>query len=159
VEDSGIEELEVTSWGRKVSIRKKANSSNNNGHNPQVASRMPDKSIETAVIVSSSNPAGQASVQPAPTASAVEKPVARKENLQEIKSPMVGTFYRAPAPDARPFVEVGEKVSRGQVVCIIEAMKLMNEIESEFDGRVTEILVQNAQPVQFGQPLVLIEPL
>lgn len=160
VEDSGIEELEVTSWGRKVSIRKKANSSNNNGHNPQVASRMPDKSIETAVIVSSSNPAGQAPVQPAAVAAApTDKPAARKENLQEIKSPMVGTFYRAPAPDARPFVEVGEKVSRGQVVCIIEAMKLMNEIESEFDGRVVEILVSNAQPVQFGQPLVLIEPL
>lgn len=159
VEDSGIEELEVTSWGRKVSIRKKANNSNNNGHNPQVASKMPDKSIETAVIVSSSNPAGPAPVQPAAVAPPVEKPAARKENLQEIKSPMVGTFYRAPAPDARPFVEVGEKVSRGQVVCIIEAMKLMNEIESEFDGRVAEILVQNAQPVQFGQPLVLIEPL
>lgn len=159
VEDSGIEELEVTSWGRKVSIRKKAATSNNNGHNPQVASRMPDKSIETAVIVSSSNPAGQSPVQPAVAPALVDQPAARKENLQEIKSPMVGTFYRAPAPDARPFVEVGEKVSRGQVVCIIEAMKLMNEIESEFDGRVAEILVSNAQPVQFGQPLVLIEPL
>ncbi|NLI14770.1 MAG: acetyl-CoA carboxylase biotin carboxyl carrier protein [candidate division Zixibacteria bacterium] len=158
VEDSGIEELEVTSWGRKVSIRKKAAGSNNNGHNPQVASKMPDKSIETAVIVSSSTPVGQSPEQPA-AAPPVNKPAPRKENLQEIKSPMVGTFYRAPAPDARPFVEVGEKVSRGQVVCIIEAMKLMNEIESEFDGRVAEILVQNAQPVQFGQPLILIEPL
>jgi acetyl-CoA carboxylase biotin carboxyl carrier protein len=154
VEDSGIEELEVTSWGRKVSIRKRAANSNNNGHNPQVASQMPDKSIETAVIVGSSNPAGQAA-----QAVATEMPASRKENLQEIKSPMVGTFYRAPAPDARPFIEVGEKVSRGQVVCIIEAMKLMNEIESEFDGRVAEILAPNAQPVQFGQPLVLIEPL
>jgi acetyl-CoA carboxylase biotin carboxyl carrier protein len=159
VEDSGIEELEVTSWGRKVSIRKKAANSNNNGHHPQVASHTPDKSIETAVIVSSSNPVGQQSVQPAAAPAPKEAAVARKENLQEIKSPMVGTFYRAPAPDARPFVEVGEKVSRGQVVCIIEAMKLMNEIESEFDGRVSEILIQNAQPVQFGQPLILIEPL
>jgi acetyl-CoA carboxylase biotin carboxyl carrier protein len=158
VEDSGIEELEVTSWGRKVSIRKKASNSNNNGHHPQVASQTPDKSIETAVIVSSSNPAGQ-SGQPAAAPIQKEAAVTRKENLQEIKSPMVGTFYRAPAPDARPFGEVGEKVSRGQVVCIIEAMKLMNEIESEFDGRVTEIVAQNAQPVQFGQPLVLIEPL
>lgn len=78
--------------------------------------------------------------------------------MLEIKSPMVGTFYRAPAPDAKPFVEVGDRISRGQVLCVIEAMKLMNEIESEFAGRVVEILVQNAQPIQFGQPLFLIEP-
>ena len=71
---------------------------------------------------------------------------------------MVGTFYRAPAPDADPFVEVGDLVEVGQTVCIIEAMKLMNEIESDFRGRVVKILVENAQPVEFGQKLFLIEP-
>jgi acetyl-CoA carboxylase biotin carboxyl carrier protein len=73
-----------------------------------------------------------------------------------ITAPLVGTFYRSPSPDTAPFVEVGSTVKKGQVVCIVEAMKLMNEIESDVDGRVTEILVQNATPVEFGQPLFRI---
>ena len=72
---------------------------------------------------------------------------------------MVGTFYRAPAPDAEPYVEVGSIVEVGQPLCIIEAMKLMNEIESEVSGRIVEILVENAQPVEYGQPLFVIEPI
>ena len=76
----------------------------------------------------------------------------------EIKAPMVGTFYRAPSPDAPPFVEVGDEIEPGQVICIIEAMKLMNEIKAEVKGRIVEILVENAQPVEFGQALFLIEP-
>ena len=75
-----------------------------------------------------------------------------------IKSPMVGTLYRTPAPDAPPFVEVGQDLEVGQVVCIIEAMKLMNEIKSEVAGRVVEVLVQNGDPVEFGQPLFTVEP-
>ena len=75
-----------------------------------------------------------------------------------IKSPMVGTFYRAPAPDAPAFVEVGQDLEVGQVVCIIEAMKLMNEIKSEVTGRISEILVDNGAPVEFGQPLFVVEP-
>jgi acetyl-CoA carboxylase biotin carboxyl carrier protein len=77
----------------------------------------------------------------------------------EIKSPMVGTFYRAPSPEANPYVEIGQVIEPGQVICIIEAMKLMNEIKSEIKGKITEILVENAEPVEFGQPLFLIEPL
>ncbi len=75
-----------------------------------------------------------------------------------IKSPMVGTFYRAPAPDAPPFVEIGHDIEVGQVVCIVEAMKLMNEIKSEVAGRITEVLVDNGAPVEFGQPLFVVEP-
>ena len=75
-----------------------------------------------------------------------------------VKSPMVGTFYRTPASDAPPFVEVGQDVEVGQVVCIIEAMKLMNEIKSEVAGRVAEVLVQNGEPVEFGQSLFVVEP-
>ena len=75
-----------------------------------------------------------------------------------IKSPIVGTFYRTPAPDAPPFVEVGQDLEVGQVVCIIEAMKVMNEIKSEVAGRVVETLVQNGDPVEFGQPLFVVEP-
>lgn len=80
-------------------------------------------------------------------------------NNLEIKSPMVGTFYRAPSPEAPPFVEVGQIVEVGQVVCIVEAMKLMNEIKSEVKGKVAEVLVDNAQPVEFGQTLFSVEPL
>ncbi len=78
-------------------------------------------------------------------------------NLVPIKSPMVGTFYRAPAPDADPYVEENSSVTVGQTVCIVEAMKLMNEIESEVDGRIARILVENAQPVEYGQTLFLVE--
>lgn len=77
----------------------------------------------------------------------------------EIKAPMVGTFYRAPSPESSPYVEVGQVLEPGQVICIIEAMKLMNEIKSEVKGKILEILVDNAEPVEFGQPMFLIEPL
>ena len=78
-------------------------------------------------------------------------------NLIPIKSPMVGTFYRAPAPDADPYVEENSPITVGQTVCIVEAMKLMNEIESEVEGRIARILVENAQPVEYGQTLFLVE--
>ena len=77
----------------------------------------------------------------------------------EIKAPMVGTFYRAPSPEAPPFVEAGQIIDVGQVICIIEAMKLMNEIKAEVKGKLLEVLVDNAEPVEFGQPMFLIEPL
>lgn len=80
-------------------------------------------------------------------------------NLVTITSPMVGTFYRAPFPGAEPFVNEGDIVEKGKTLCIIEAMKLMNEIEAELSGRIGSVLVENAQPVEYGQPLFLIEPL
>ncbi len=83
----------------------------------------------------------------------------KKTNLQQVESPMVGTFYRAPSPNSKAFVEVGDTVLKGKVVCIIEAMKLMNEIESDVSGKVVEILPQNGKPVEFGEPLILLEPL
>ncbi len=86
-----------------------------------------------------------------------ETPVPDNRKLMDIVSPMVGTFYRSPAPDEPPFVELGEVVKRGQTVCIVEAMKLMNEIEAESAGRIAEILVENAQPIEFGQVLMRIE--
>ncbi|RKY96964.1 MAG: acetyl-CoA carboxylase, biotin carboxyl carrier protein [Candidatus Hydrothermota bacterium] len=95
----------------------------------------------------------------APQEKPQEKQVEEKRNLHPIKSPIVGTFYRAPAPDADPFVQVGDIVKKGQVLCIVEAMKVMNEIESDINGKVVEILVENAQPVEYGQVLFLLEPL
>ena len=86
-----------------------------------------------------------------------EKAAKPAETGTLLTSPFVGTFYRAPAPEAPPFVDVGQTVRKGQVVCIVEAMKLMNEIESEFDGKILEILVKNAEHVEYGQPLFRIE--
>ncbi len=97
----------------------------------------------------------------AKAAVSVERTEAPEEDTQRlitITSPIVGTFYRAPSPDAPPFVDSGAKVKKGQVICIIEAMKLMNEIESEMDGVVVRALVENGQPVEYGEPLFLIEP-
>ncbi|NEP11883.1 MAG: acetyl-CoA carboxylase biotin carboxyl carrier protein [Symploca sp. SIO2C1] len=85
-------------------------------------------------------------------------PPAIDPKWEEVVSPMVGTFYHAPAPDEAPFVEVGDRVSKGQTLCIIEAMKLMNEIESELSGQVMEILMNNGEPVEYGQPLMRINP-
>lgn len=90
---------------------------------------------------------------PSPT-----KEEVRKEGLIEIKSPMVGTFYRAPSPGARPFVDVEDVIQPGDVVCIIEAMKLMNEIKAEIGGKIVEVLAENGAPVEFGQPLFLVKP-
>ncbi len=85
-------------------------------------------------------------------------PPATDPKWEEVVSPMVGTFYHAPAPDEAPFVEVGDRVSKGQTLCIIEAMKLMNEIEAELSGQVMEILMNNGEPVEYGQPLMRINP-
>jgi len=130
---TGIGELEVSSGDRTVRIAAQS-------HLPVNAGLSPAAAFAPALE------------RPAPSAPQVT------ENLAAITSPMVGTFYRAPAPDADPYVESGDLVEVGQTVCIIEAMKLMNEIESEHRGRVVKILVENAQPVEFGQKLFLIEP-
>jgi len=99
----------------------------------------------------------QAAVEKAPVAEAprVEKP---KATYLEVKSPMVGTYYGAPEPGAKPYLTVGDRISKGQILCIIEAMKIMNEIESEYDGVVKEILAQNSHPVEYGQVLFRVDP-
>lgn len=89
---------------------------------------------------------------------AAEKEEAVSVNQKLVKAPIVGTFYRSPSPDAESYVEVGTVVKKGQIVCIIEAMKLMNEIESDVDGKIVKILTENAHPVEFGEPLFAIEP-
>jgi acetyl-CoA carboxylase biotin carboxyl carrier protein len=91
--------------------------------------------------------------QPAPES------VESTAHLLTVEAPMVGTFYRSPKPDAPPFVAEGDEVKEGQVICIVEAMKLMNEIESKVAGRIVQVVVENGQPVEFGQPLFLVEPL
>ncbi len=133
--------------------------------------RKPESNAATAVIpamtpivVPSASPAVALPAAPAPEQVAAEgqkndaPPSAPEEDLLEMATPFVGTFYAAPTPDAPDFVKVGSKVSKGQVMCIVEAMKLMNEIEAEWDGEIVEILARNAQPVEFGEILFRIRP-
>ncbi len=121
------------------------------------------KSGSGAVVEEGGSPERMAQIHlptgaPIPVPTAGTEAAAPKPSGIEVKSPMVGTFYRAPAPEAPPFVEVGQTIEVGQVLCIIEAMKLMNEIKSEVRGRIAQIGVENAQPVEFGQVLFLVEP-
>lgn len=109
--------------------------------------------VAPAVAVAAPQPASSAPT-PAPVQAASQEPARKGKALT---SPMVGTFYSAPSPDAEAFVKVGQTVKEGDVVCIVEAMKLMNEIESDFSGKVTEICVQDGQPVEFGQVLMYVE--
>jgi acetyl-CoA carboxylase biotin carboxyl carrier protein len=108
-------------------------------------------------------PAGAPVAPAAPAAAAASAPATApsapaEAGLIEVRSPMVGTFYRRPSPDAPSFVEVGARVRKGQVLCIVEAMKLMNEIESEVEGEITEVLVENGQPVEYGELLFRLRP-
>ena len=132
VQESGINELEVTEGEEKVKIVK-------GGAAPAVHS----------------TPAPAPSAPTAPASTAAPAPAEIPGHL--VKSPMVGTFYRSPSPGAKPFVEVGDSVKSGDTICIIEAMKLLNEIESDKDGVIKAILVENGQPVEYGEPLVVIE--
>lgn len=112
------------------------------------------KELMAAPVATAVSAPVQAAITQAAPAST---PVAEVKKGKPITSPMVGTFYTSPAPDAKPFIVVGKTISQGDVVCIIEAMKLMNEIESEFSGTITEICVKDGQPVEFGQVLMYIE--
>ena len=144
VQESGIGEIEITEGEEKVRISRQINAA------PMIMAapgmhHMPMGAAPGAMP-------GMPGAAPAPAAEAPAEPKGHA-----LKSPMVGTFYRAPSPSAPPFVEVGQAVSKGQTLCIIEAMKLLNEIESDASGTVKAILVENGQPVEYGQPLFLIE--
>ena len=136
VEDSKIHELEVSRWGRKIRITKHG------------AVATAHASVVHPTPLSSSEPEA-----PPPPQEEVEE-----EILHEIASPMVGLFYSAPDPDSEPFVKEGDHVTAGQTVCIVEAMKVMNEIESDAEGTIIRIMVESAQPVEYGQPLFLLKP-
>jgi len=120
------------------------------------------QAVAVPQVIPAPIPAPAPVAEPAPAPVPVEAPKPQEEGCPgcvEVRAPIVGTFYRAPAPDAPPYVKEGDRVEKGQVLCIIEAMKLMNEIESEVSGIVKKILVENGEPVEYGQPLFLIQPL
>lgn len=142
VEASGISELELTEDGEKVRISR------------HVSSGQAIAPVATQNVVAAIPPS--APVASAPTVAAEAATVTPAEDSATVKSPMVGTFYSAPSPDAEPFVKVGDKVEVGDTLCIIEAMKLLNEIEAEQAGVVKKVLINNAEAVEFGEPLFVI---
>jgi len=117
---------------------------------------LPTQQVVPAPLATQNMPAKQETPNETKEVGSLE---AKNTNYLTIKSPMIGTFYRAPKPDAPNFVNVGDEIKPGQVVCIVEAMKLFNEIESEIAGRIVKVLVENASPVEYDQPLFLVEPL
>jgi acetyl-CoA carboxylase biotin carboxyl carrier protein len=143
VADYGVSEVEVEKGDFKIAIKKTAEG---------VIHTAPVMQIPVAPVT---QPVVAAPVVAAAPASA---PVASEANLVTIKSPMIGTFYSSPSPDKPVFVNVGDEIKAGKVVCIIEAMKLFNEIESDISGRIVKVLVNNASPVEYDQPLFLVEP-
>jgi acetyl-CoA carboxylase biotin carboxyl carrier protein len=138
VQESGIAELEITEGEEKVKIVK--------GGVVTVGTAQPIALPAAPIAGALAAPAGAAA-----------EPEAGQEG-HVVKAPMVGTFYRSPSPDAKPFVEVGQAVKEGDTICIIEAMKLMNELEAEVEGTIREICVENAEPVEYGQVLFRVEP-
>jgi acetyl-CoA carboxylase biotin carboxyl carrier protein len=136
---SPLAEVSIETEGLKVSVKK-------HGEAAPVVS-----------VVSAAPAAAPVAAAPAATAAAPAAPAPVADNLYTVKSPMIGTFYRAPGPDKDNFVEVGTEIAPGKTVCVIEAMKLFNEIDSEISGKIVKILVDNASPVEFDQPLFLVE--
>ena len=140
VENSDVDEIEIEEEGKKIRVAK---------HKPQ--------SMAYQIPFSSPPPQYYPAAPPAAAPVAEVKPKPEKQ-YHEIRSPIVGTFYRAPSPDAEAYVEVGQEVKAGDVLCIVEAMKLMNEIESDVAGKVVKVSVENAKPVEYNQVLFLIDP-
>ncbi len=151
LEEKEITEFELEEQGMKLRIRKAAASPN---HSAGPAAPVP---LVPTVVPSSPNTPGPVALAPAPAA-AFPVPTAEEQGLVTVKSPIVGTFYRAPDPGSPPFVNVSDHVRVGQVLCIIEAMKLMNEIEAEVAGEIVKVHHESGQPVQYGEPLFVIRP-
>ncbi len=141
VDTSEITDLEVEENGLRIKVAKKIRSFKNYEQPQVVIGHTPITEVPPAKSNVDNNLSGE------------EKPA----NAHEIKSPIVGTFYRSPAPDADPYIQVGDTISQGSVLCIVEAMKLMNEIESDVSGKVIKILAENGKPVEYNQPLFLIQ--
>lgn len=148
VSDSGVDEVEIERKDFKLSIKKV----------PPTVIQAPAQQVYQAHLLAATE--HHSAPAPRPVEADKPAPVAEKaaDNLITIKSPMIGTFYRSSSPDKPSFVNVGDEIAAGSVVCIVEAMKLFNEIESEIGGRIVKVLVENAAPVEYDQPLFLVEP-
>lgn len=151
ISNSGLEEVNIETEQFKISVKKHATVPTRIIETPvqQIIAAQPAIAAPVAPVAASAQPAKEAPKQ---------DDSAKDKGYITIKSPMIGTFYRSSSPDSPSFVNVGDAVNPGQTVCIIEAMKLFNEIESEVSGRIVKILVENASPVEYDQPLFLVEP-
>ncbi|HHF3095387.1 TPA: acetyl-CoA carboxylase biotin carboxyl carrier protein [Vibrio diabolicus] len=147
VEESGIAELEISEGEESVRISRHGTA----------APQAPVHYAAAPVAAPAPTAAAPVAEAPAAEAPAAEAPAAATPAGHQVLSPMVGTFYRSPSPDSKAFVEVGQKVNAGDTLCIVEAMKMMNQIEADKSGVVTAILAEDGQPVEFDQPLVVIE--
>ncbi len=164
VSSTDVSELTIEFGDQRITVKKDLGSKNvsvnaNSGHN-SAASNSGGEQNNSSSTKQSQSSASTAAVAtpapaPAPAPAKVEEPVT---NYLQITSPMVGTFYRAPSPGSANYVEIGDRVSVGQTVCIIEAMKLMNDMPTEVAGRIVKILVENGTTVEYGQPLFLVDP-
>ena len=150
INKSNISELSVEEGDFKITIKQAQTS-----ETQYVAVQAPSMPMQQATMQAAPQPAALAAAQATPQPAAQ---AAVNDKLITVKSPMIGTFYRSSAPDKPPFVNVGDDIKQGQVVCIIEAMKLFNEIESELSGKIVKVLVDDASPVEYDQPLFLVEP-
>lgn len=151
VSTSGVDEVEIEQKDFKLSIKKTAKTET-------IAVAAPPQIQAQVQSIPPTVPAPPVAAAPqAPVSSAPDPEAPANDNLVAIKSPMIGTFYRSPSPDKPAFINVGDNITKGQVSCIIEAMKLFNEIESEIEGKVVKVLVDDATPVEYDQPLFLIE--
>lgn len=148
VAKSGVNEVAIEEQDFKITIKTNQGQANTT----YVTSNIP--LVQPATAVAPSTPQQPAASSPAPD----KKEAGNDSKYVTIKSPMIGTFYRASSPDKPPFVNVGDDISTGQVVCIVEAMKLFNEIESEISGKIVKVLVDDAQPIEYDQPLFLVDP-
>jgi acetyl-CoA carboxylase biotin carboxyl carrier protein len=144
IAQSGLDEVSIETEELKIKVKRHAATQIISAA-PQMVAPQPLPAAEPALVVTESKEA--------------TKTEAAASNLVTIKSPMIGTFYRSSSPETPEFVKVGDEIKPGKTVCIIEAMKLFNEIESEISGRIVKVLVENATPVEFDQPLFLVEPL
>jgi acetyl-CoA carboxylase biotin carboxyl carrier protein len=152
--EKDISEFELERGDVKVRIKRGGDSSA-----PMIAHTVPVPIASMPIAQAQPTPATHGSSAHAQAAPSVPPaPPAAEEELHQVKSPIVGTFYESPAPGAPPFVKPGDQVAAGQVLCIIEAMKLMNEIESDASGEIVKVLASNGQPVEYGQPLFAIRP-
>jgi acetyl-CoA carboxylase biotin carboxyl carrier protein len=152
VAKSGVSEVEIEQKDFKITIKTHEPERKNKAPEMiQVAVPAPAQAMPQAVVAPSPSPAAA----PSPPAAPASAPAG---NFVEVKSPMIGTFYRSPGPDKPAFIEVGDTIKAGDTVCIIEAMKLFNEIESEVSGKIVKVLVNDSTPVEYDQPLFLVEP-
>lgn len=154
LEAGDINEIEIEEEGTRVKVVKSKPAENNSAPQFVTYSAPPPAAAQ---ISGGGGEAPQVSVPPAKTVEKKEAPPVAEGTI-EVRSPIVGTFYRAPSPNADPYVQVGQQVTKGTILCIIEAMKLMNEIECDYEGKIVKILVENGQPVEYNQVLFLVEP-